>query len=213
MESHMELWLKKFRTLSKENEEDWLKVFKSVKNSEKKEKAIISYLRWNLEKDDLVDLPCYTRPAVQDDFRKRIRECCQKWGSSDDDTEIGKILAPFTIHPHWRLSNEDTEIVRLLAPLTENPNAPDEHGRTPIYYAAMHGHTEIFKILAPLTDNPNVPDKYGETPICWAARNGNTEIVKILAPLTDDPNAPDKATNDENGAYLTEFGNFDEEVN
>ena len=77
-----------------------------------------------------------------------------------------------------------------MAPLTDNPNAPDEYGITPIYWAANNGHTEIVRILAPLTNNPNAPDNIGNTPIYWAAMNGHTEIVKILAPLTDNPNEP-----------------------
>ena len=157
--------LRKFRDLSKENQKDWIKVIQSVKNSDEGI-AIISYLRWNLKKGDLVDLPCYSSPAVQDDFRKRIVEICKKWESSD----------------------EDTEIVKILAPLTENPNAPNKNGWTPIYWAACYGHTEIVKVLAPLTDNPNAPSKFGITPLCGAKFNGNTEIVKILIPLTNSPN-------------------------
>ena len=37
-------YLRKFTALSKDNQNDWMKVLKSVKNSEK-EKAIISYLQ------------------------------------------------------------------------------------------------------------------------------------------------------------------------
>ena len=69
-------WLRKFGQLSKENQKDWFKVIQSVKNS-KKELAITSYLQWNLKKE-AVDLPCYTSPAVQDDFRKKIWESCGK---------------------------------------------------------------------------------------------------------------------------------------
>ena len=100
--------LKKFRHLSKENQKDWIKVIESAKNSEK-EKAIVSYLQWNFKKDAAVDLPCYTSPAVQDDFRKKIWESCKKQESSD----------------------EDIEIVKILAPLTDNPNAPNKYGYTP----------------------------------------------------------------------------------
>ena len=39
--------------------------------------------------------------------------------------------------------DKDSEIVKILAPLTNNPNAPDEYGKTPIYWAARNGHTEI----------------------------------------------------------------------
>ena len=161
-------WLKKFKNLSKENLKDWIKILKEVKNSEEIN-AIISYLQWNLKKD-AVDLQCYTSPAVQDDFRKKISESCDKQKSSA----------------------ENTEIVKILAPLTDNPNAPNEYGETPIYWAACFGHTEIVKILCTLTANPNAPDEYGETPIHMAACKGHTKIVKILAPLTDNPNTPDE---------------------
>ena len=60
--------LSKFEHLSKKNQRDWLKVFQSVKDSDKGI-AIISYLKWNFKKDVLVDLPCYSSPNVQDDFR------------------------------------------------------------------------------------------------------------------------------------------------
>ena len=83
-------WLKKFKNLSKENQKDWIKILKEVKNSEKIH-AIISYLQWNLKKDALVDLPCFNNPDVQDDFRKKIYTA-----ANCGHTEIVKILAPLT---------------------------------------------------------------------------------------------------------------------
>ena len=94
-----------------------------MKNSEKRN-AIISYLQWNLKKG-VVDIQCCSSPVVQDDFRSRILECCKKKESSD----------------------ESIEMVKILAPLTNNPNAPDEDGDTPIYWATFNGHKEIVKIL------------------------------------------------------------------
>ena len=166
-------WLKKFRQLSKKNQKDWINVIQSIQsmNNAVKEKAIISYMQWNLKNDVKIDLPCYTNPSVQADFKKKI------W-----DT----VVPPFSNDRY----DEDTEIVKVLAPLTDNPNVPNNHGETPIYRATCNGYTEIVKILAPLTDNPNAPNNNGETPIYKAARYGHTEIVKILAPLTDNPNAP-----------------------
>merc|ERR1712241_361375 len=35
-------------------------------------------------------------------------------------------------------ANLGAEIVRIMAPLFESSNAPDEDGRTPIYWAACH---------------------------------------------------------------------------
>ena len=83
-------------------------------------------------KNIMVDIPCFSSPSVQNEFRKKILEICMKLRSE--------------------LSDEDTEIVKILAPLTDNPNAQDKFGRTPINYAAQNGHTEIVKILAPLIE-------------------------------------------------------------
>ena len=160
-------WFNKFRSLPKENQKDWIKVIDSQNNSVKEE-AIMSYLQWKLKKEDLVDLPCYTTPTIQDDFRKKIFEISKK----------------------LELSVEDTKIIKIIAPLMDNPNSPNASGSTPILFSALNGHTEIVKILAPLTSNPNAPNKWGDIPIYWASVKGYTEIVKILAPLTDNPNAP-----------------------
>ena len=162
-------WFNKFRSLPKENQKDWIEVIDSQNNSVKEE-AIMSYLQWKLKKEDLVDLPCYTTPTIQDDFRKKIFEISKK----------------------LELSVEDTKIIKIIAPLMDNPNSPNASGSTPILFSALNGHTEIVKILAPLTSNPNAPNKWGDIPIYWASVKGYTEIVKILAPLTDNPNLPDK---------------------
>ena len=204
-------WLKKFRSLSKDNLKDWLQVIKLAKNTDK-EKAIICYLQWNLKKE-VLDVPCYSSPTVQDEFKEKIKARITR--SNFFKAEV--------------VSDEDIEIVKILAPLTDNLNAPDEYGRTPIQMAAIRGHTEIVRILAPfvnilfaspiggtplheaarsghteivkilipLTD-PNSQDEKGRTPIYWAARRGHTEIVNILAPLialTENPNVPDENGN------------------
>ena len=132
-------WLKKFvqRGLSKKNQEDWMKVIQSAKNSDK-ENHLLLFFKWTFQTKRMVDLPCYTNPIVQDDFRNQIFQSAR---------------------------DNNLEIVKILAPLTDNPNAPVKHGWTPIMQAAYHGHSEIVKILAPLTDDPNTPDKDGKTPI------------------------------------------------
>ena len=117
--------LSKFEHLSEKNQRDWVKACQTEKNSDKGI-AIISYFKWNLKKN-ILDPPCYSSPAVQDEFRKKIWESCKK----------------------KQLSDEDTEIIKILAPLTDNPNVPDIYVRTPIFSAASNGHTEIVKILAP----------------------------------------------------------------
>ena len=130
--------LNKFQHLSNDNRKDWIKALQLVQHSDKGI-AIISYLQWNFKKNPSLNLPCYTNAAVQDEFRRKMWEICEKEKASD----------------------EDVEIVKILAPLTDNPNAPnqyapDEDGRIPIYWAARNGHTEIVRILTPFTDNSNV---------------------------------------------------------
>ena len=157
-------WIKKLirNGLSEENQNDWIKAIQSETNFEKK-KNIAAYLSWNSKKKNCFNLPCYTKPTVQQDFLKKICRAAK---------------------------NGHIEFIKILVPLTNNPNAPDSDGKTPIYEAALHGHTEIVKILAPLTYNPNAPNNVGITPIHVAACKGHIEIVKILAPLTDNFIAP-----------------------
>ena len=64
--------LSKFEHLSKKNKNEWIKVIQSVKNSDEGI-AVIFYLKWNLKKDKLVDLPCYSIPDIQNDFRNTVR--------------------------------------------------------------------------------------------------------------------------------------------
>ena len=101
--------LRKFEQLSTQNRKDWIKVIQSVTNSDKGI-AIISYLKWKMKRDGLVDLACYTSPSVQDDFWKKILESCEKnVESSDKDLEIVQTLAPLTDNP-----NKDGEISMYL---------------------------------------------------------------------------------------------------
>ena len=192
-------WLKKFENLSNENQKDWIKVIQSAKNSDKRI-AIICYLQWNLKKDALVNLPCYSSPAVQDE----ILEICMNEESSDEDMKTIKILAPLVDNSnnpdvfgktpiYWAALYGHTDIVKVLAPLTDDPNAPDIYGNTPIHQAACWGYTEIAKTLATTTNYPNAPnDHNGNTPIHEAVKKGHTEIVKVLAPLTNNPNVTNK---------------------
>ena len=147
-------WIKKLirNGLSEENQNDWIKAIQSETNFEKK-KNIVAYLSWNSKKKNCFDLPCYTKPVAQEDFCKKICRAAK---------------------------NGHTDFVKILVPLTNNPNASDEHGLTPIFWATFHGHTEIVKILASLTDNPNAPNINGVTPIQIAAQNGYTEIVNFF---------------------------------
>ena len=63
-------WLKQFKGLSIENQNDWANVMQTLHDSFRRKYAIISYLRWNLNKEGIVDLSCYTNTNVQDNFNR-----------------------------------------------------------------------------------------------------------------------------------------------
>ena len=66
-------WMKKLVRrggISKENEEEWMKALKLAKNSNKEE-HVVMYLKWKLKNNKVVDLPCFTNPTVQDDFKNK----------------------------------------------------------------------------------------------------------------------------------------------
>ena len=73
-------WLRKFENLSKENQKDWIQIIQLSEGNSKQRKAIISYLQWELKKEASKDLPCYSNPAVQEDFKKKLFEVCFKLG-------------------------------------------------------------------------------------------------------------------------------------
>ena len=137
-------WLKQFKGLSPENQNDWANVMPrmvQLHNSTFQRKcAIISYLRWNLKKaGNMVDhLPCFTNIDVEIDFSKKIKDIFEKRESSDEDMENLKILVPLigmgniqivrnfrklkrlkilNICKKSEFCGKDLEIVKILAPL------------------------------------------------------------------------------------------------
>ena len=54
-------------------------------------------------------------------------------------------------------------------------------GRTPLSWAAEHGHDGVVKLLLEWEDGcPCGPDIRGRTPLWWAAQGGNDGVVKLL---------------------------------
>ena len=112
-------WLRKFiqeGRLSTKNKNDWTKVISQMKNTYMEEKIVI-YLKWTLKTIGAVNLPCYTNPIVQNDFRNQIFQSAR---------------------------DNNLEIVKILAPLTDNPNAPNKWGNTP---SAVAKKAEIRRFL------------------------------------------------------------------
>ena len=83
----------------------------------------------------------------------------------------------------------------LLRRTSESADSIDEHGRTPLSYAASHGHREIVKLLLRKSDiDVNLKDTSGRTPLSYAAGKGQKDIVELLLRRSDvDFNSKDKS--------------------
>jgi ankyrin repeat protein len=76
--------------------------------------------------------------------------------------------------------------VRLLLNRDDiDPNSADIFGRTPLWWAARHGHKASVRLLLKRRDiNPNGKDKWSGTPLSRAAENDYREVVRLLTPVT-----------------------------
>jgi ankyrin repeat protein len=71
--------------------------------------------------------------------------------------------------------------VRLLLADGADATLKDMDGRTPLSYAASHGHAPIVELLLSQEGvEPDSRDKHGKSPLSWAAQCGHENIVKIL---------------------------------
>ncbi len=70
-------------------------------------------------------------------------------------------------------------LAKLLIERGANVNSEDEHGRTPLHYAAMQGNIEAAKVLIENGAN-NRHDCYGNTPLHYALENNYLEIARFL---------------------------------
>ena len=62
-----------------------------------------------------------------------------------------------------------------------NPNEPDNCGRTPLLYAANHGHKVALKTRGGREDpDPDKPEGCGKIPLSDAAIPEHEELVKLL---------------------------------
>jgi ankyrin repeat protein len=75
----------------------------------------------------------------------------------------------------------DANVVRqLLASETDLVVQTDERGRTPLHYAAAHGHVEVCAALTEAGAGLNVADEDGETPLHSAIRRNQTAAAEFL---------------------------------
>ena len=75
--------------------------------------------------------------------------------------------------------NDVNQLKRLI--LAEaNVNAQDEEGRTPLHWAADHGHLECLRELIKSGADVNAQECAGWTPLHWAAGEGHLECLREL---------------------------------
>ena len=74
-----------------------------------------------------------------------------------------------------------------------HPDRPDNHGRTPLSWAAEGGREGVVKLLLERKDvTPDGPDNSGRTPLWWAGENGSEGVVNLLLEREDvNPDMPD----------------------
>jgi ankyrin repeat protein len=70
-------------------------------------------------------------------------------------------------------------------------NQEDNHGRTPLWWAAEKGHGGVVKLLLDMDGvDPDFKDNSGQTPLSIAAKRGHEAVVKLLLTTNGvDPNS------------------------
>lgn len=84
---------------------------------------------------------------------------------------------------------------RLLLHKGPDANFPDNHGHTPLMWAALEGHAEVARLLfAGIAEiDPNAQSAFGRTALMGAVSTGHQAVVEVLLNTPDtDFNMRDK---------------------
>jgi ankyrin repeat protein len=89
------------------------------------------------------------------------------------------------------VEKNDIKKVKELIAKGADVNAKDNHGTTPLMFAALMERAEAAKVLIEKGADVNAKDPEGWTPLIFAIRLGQAEIAKLLIEKGADANAKD----------------------
>lgn len=71
-------------------------------------------------------------------------------------------------------------LCHIVTKWNADPDVPDNHGRSPLHWAAYKGFADCIRLLLYLNAYRGRQDKEGCTPLHWAATRGNLEACTVL---------------------------------
>lgn len=98
------------------------------------------------------------------------------------DPDLRKIIPKAIYYPSHFLAHAGVNSL-LTAQISRGDylvDESDDHGRTPLHYAALYGHMFVVQSLLGLDAQVHVKDNYGFTPELLAALNNHRHISNIL---------------------------------
>jgi ankyrin repeat protein len=89
------------------------------------------------------------------------------------------------------VQNTDPQLYTFLLENTEDADPRDEHGATPMTYAAAHGRIDLVELLMDHGASTQSVDRYGNSPADMARQEGHRSLADFIE-------HPPEALNDEN---------------